>query len=160
MSFYCLDICLFSFFCQQGWLNPLWVAFAIIIGGLMLDVLISVSLGISSRPVNIITGILFILSEQYLSNVINHHKSTCLVSYSIWENINFIAWFTPYYTWHGDCFEKLPNWDGFPFEEEFTQQMHPKCPLSSVYRTTHHLNPSVSGSFFLLFFSKVWRSWT
>ncbi|CAL9086799.1 unnamed protein product, partial [Musa textilis] len=39
-------------FCQQGWLNPLWVAFAIIIGGLMLDVLISVSLGISSRPVN------------------------------------------------------------------------------------------------------------
>ncbi|CAL9154110.1 unnamed protein product [Musa hybrid cultivar] len=46
---------------ERGWLNPLWVAFAIIIGGLMMDVLISVSLGISSRPVNIITGVLIML---------------------------------------------------------------------------------------------------
>lgn len=42
--------------CMQGWFSPLWVAFAILIGGLLLDVLISVSLGVSALPVNIIIG--------------------------------------------------------------------------------------------------------
>ncbi|URE06861.1 RINGv [Musa troglodytarum] len=41
---------------ERGCWNPLWIAFALLIGGLFLDVLISVSLGISSLPVNIITG--------------------------------------------------------------------------------------------------------
>ncbi|XP_072963851.1 uncharacterized protein [Typha angustifolia] len=41
--------------------NPLWVAFAILIGGLLLDVLISVSLGVSALPVNIIIGVLIVL---------------------------------------------------------------------------------------------------
>ncbi|EMS64332.1 hypothetical protein TRIUR3_34552 [Triticum urartu] len=40
----------------SGWFSPLWVAFAILIGGLLLDVLISVSLGVSALPVNIIIG--------------------------------------------------------------------------------------------------------
>ncbi|CAL9044835.1 uncharacterized protein LOC135612507 [Musa acuminata AAA Group] len=46
---------------ERGCWNPLWVAFALLIGGLFLDVLISVSLGISSLPVNIITGVLIVL---------------------------------------------------------------------------------------------------
>ena len=46
----------FLFICVQGWFSPLWVAFAILIGGLLLDVLISVSLGVSALPVNIIIG--------------------------------------------------------------------------------------------------------
>ncbi|WOL07106.1 hypothetical protein Cni_G15843 [Canna indica] len=46
---------------ERGCLSPLWVAFALLIGGLFLDVLISVSLGISSLPVNIITGVLIVL---------------------------------------------------------------------------------------------------
>ncbi|KAM3402232.1 hypothetical protein ACQJBY_006266 [Aegilops geniculata] len=41
---------------ERGWFSPLWVAFAILIGGLLLDVLISVSLGVSALPVNIIIG--------------------------------------------------------------------------------------------------------
>lgn len=41
--------------------SPLWVAFAILIGGLLLDVLISVSLGVSALPVNIIIGVLIVL---------------------------------------------------------------------------------------------------
>lgn len=46
---------------QRGWFSPLWVAFAILIGGLLLDVLISVSLGVSALPVNIIIGVLIVL---------------------------------------------------------------------------------------------------
>ncbi|XP_047093249.1 uncharacterized protein LOC124705591 [Lolium rigidum] len=45
----------------SGWFSPLWVAFAILIGGLLLDVLISVSLGVSTLPVNIIIGVLIVL---------------------------------------------------------------------------------------------------
>ncbi|KAJ6791298.1 Uncharacterized protein M6B38_244090 [Iris pallida] len=41
--------------------SPLWVAFAILIGGLLLDVLISISLGVSALPVNIIIGVLIVL---------------------------------------------------------------------------------------------------
>lgn len=37
-------------------MSPLWVAFSILIGGLLLDVLISATLGISAVPVNIIIG--------------------------------------------------------------------------------------------------------
>ena len=42
---------------KQGCLSPLWVAFSILIGGLLLDVLISITLGVSALPVNIIIGI-------------------------------------------------------------------------------------------------------
>ncbi|XP_020248735.1 uncharacterized protein LOC109826159 isoform X2 [Asparagus officinalis] len=45
----------------RGCFSPLWVAFAILIGGLLLDVLISVSLGVSALPVNIIIGVLIVL---------------------------------------------------------------------------------------------------
>ena len=43
---------------EQGCFSPLWVAFSILIGGLMLDVLISITLGVSALPVKIIIGTL------------------------------------------------------------------------------------------------------
>ncbi|XP_078442256.1 uncharacterized protein LOC144711965 isoform X2 [Wolffia australiana] len=46
---------------ERGCLNPLWIAFCILIGGLLLDVLISVSLGVSALPANIIIGVLIML---------------------------------------------------------------------------------------------------
>ncbi|XP_042489683.1 uncharacterized protein LOC122069684 [Macadamia integrifolia] len=46
---------------ERGCFNPLWVAFSILIGGLLLDVLISISLGVSALPVNIIIGVLIVL---------------------------------------------------------------------------------------------------
>ncbi|KAK1297607.1 hypothetical protein QJS10_CPB15g00641 [Acorus calamus] len=46
---------------ERGCFSPLWVAFSILIGGLLLDVLISVSLGVSALPVNIIIGVLIVL---------------------------------------------------------------------------------------------------
>ncbi|XP_020580116.1 uncharacterized protein LOC110024470 isoform X1 [Phalaenopsis equestris] len=46
---------------ERGCVSPLWVAFAILIGGLLLDVLVSVSLGVSALPVNIIIGVLIVL---------------------------------------------------------------------------------------------------
>lgn len=55
-------------------MSPLWVAFAILIGGLLLDVLISVSLGVSALPVNIIIGN-FHLSE------VSHTKIGTFISY-------------------------------------------------------------------------------
>ncbi|KAL6006634.1 hypothetical protein ACLOJK_032127 [Asimina triloba] len=45
----------------SGCFSPLWVAFSILIGGLLLDVLISISLGVSALPVNIIIGVLVVL---------------------------------------------------------------------------------------------------
>ncbi|KAF8413423.1 hypothetical protein HHK36_001406 [Tetracentron sinense] len=44
-----------------GCFSPLWVALSILIGGLLLDVLISISLGVSALPVNIIIGVLVVL---------------------------------------------------------------------------------------------------
>ncbi|KAK6146542.1 hypothetical protein DH2020_020411 [Rehmannia glutinosa] len=41
--------------------SPLWVAFSILVGGLLLDVLISVTLGVSALPVNIIIGVIVVL---------------------------------------------------------------------------------------------------
>ncbi|XP_068635792.1 uncharacterized protein [Aristolochia californica] len=41
--------------------SPIWIAFSILIGGLLLDVLISISLGVSALPVNIIIGVLIVL---------------------------------------------------------------------------------------------------
>ncbi|XP_048132599.1 uncharacterized protein LOC115747948 isoform X2 [Rhodamnia argentea] len=41
--------------------SPLWVAFSILVGGLFLDVLISVTLGVSALPVNIIIGVIVVL---------------------------------------------------------------------------------------------------
>ncbi|XP_022159785.1 E3 ubiquitin-protein ligase MARCH2 isoform X3 [Momordica charantia] len=41
--------------------SPLWLAFAILIGGLLLDVLISITLGVSALPVNIIIGVIVVL---------------------------------------------------------------------------------------------------
>ncbi|XP_047337352.1 uncharacterized protein LOC124941131 [Impatiens glandulifera] len=46
---------------QRGGVNALWVAFAILIGGLLLDVLISITLGVSALPVNIIIGVIVVL---------------------------------------------------------------------------------------------------
>lgn len=46
---------------ERGCFNPLWVAFSILIGGLMLDVLISITLGVSALPVNIIIGVIVVL---------------------------------------------------------------------------------------------------
>ncbi|KAK4423227.1 hypothetical protein Salat_1905500 [Sesamum alatum] len=46
---------------ERGWFSPLWVAFSILIGGLLLDVLISVTLGVSALPVNIIIGVIVVL---------------------------------------------------------------------------------------------------
>ncbi|CAF2112401.1 unnamed protein product [Brassica napus] len=46
---------------SQGCFSPLWVAFSILIGGLMLDVLISITLGVSALPVNIIIGVIVVL---------------------------------------------------------------------------------------------------
>ncbi|GMJ00488.1 hypothetical protein HRI_003718000 [Hibiscus trionum] len=46
---------------QRGCFSPLWVAFSILIGGLMLDVLISITLGVSALPVNIIIGVIVVL---------------------------------------------------------------------------------------------------
>ncbi|XP_058085639.1 uncharacterized protein LOC131233069 [Magnolia sinica] len=45
----------------RGCCNPLWVALLILIGGLLLDVLISIALGISALPVNTIIGALILL---------------------------------------------------------------------------------------------------
>lgn len=44
---------------EMGCFSPLWVAFCILIGGLLLDVLISITLGVSALPVNIIIGMYF-----------------------------------------------------------------------------------------------------
>ncbi|KAF9667087.1 hypothetical protein SADUNF_Sadunf16G0296500 [Salix dunnii] len=41
--------------------GPLWVAFSILTGGLLLDVLISITLGVSALPVNIIIGVIVVL---------------------------------------------------------------------------------------------------
>ncbi|XP_044486186.1 uncharacterized protein LOC123211487 isoform X2 [Mangifera indica] len=41
--------------------SPLWVAFSILVGGLLLDVLISITLGVSALPVNIIIGVIVVL---------------------------------------------------------------------------------------------------
>ncbi|CAN1779428.1 hypothetical protein LINPERHAP1_LOCUS14744 [Linum perenne] len=46
---------------QRGCSSPLWVAFAILIGGLLLDVLISITLGLSALPVNIIIGVIVVI---------------------------------------------------------------------------------------------------
>ncbi|XP_059662096.1 uncharacterized protein LOC132308117 isoform X2 [Cornus florida] len=46
---------------ERGCFTPLWVAFSILIGGLLLDVLISVTLGVSALPVNIIIGVIVVL---------------------------------------------------------------------------------------------------
>ncbi|XP_042024051.1 E3 ubiquitin-protein ligase MARCHF9-like isoform X1 [Salvia splendens] len=46
---------------KGGVLSPLWVAFSILVGGLLLDVLISVTLGVSALPVNIIIGVIVVL---------------------------------------------------------------------------------------------------
>ncbi|XP_060180192.1 uncharacterized protein LOC132609975 isoform X3 [Lycium barbarum] len=52
---------------DRGCLNPLWVAFCILIGGLFLDVLISITLGVSALPVNII--IVSVVTLKARSNV-------------------------------------------------------------------------------------------
>lgn len=57
---------LFGSLCCQGCFSPFWVAFAILVGGLLLDVLVSVSLGVSALPVNIIIGNICILPEAHI----------------------------------------------------------------------------------------------
>ncbi|KAA8526056.1 hypothetical protein F0562_007844 [Nyssa sinensis] len=46
---------------ERGCFSPLWVAFSILVGGLLLDVLISITLGVSALPVNIIIGVIVVL---------------------------------------------------------------------------------------------------
>nr|GMD94854.1 E3 ubiquitin-protein ligase MARCH2-like isoform X1 [Ipomoea batatas]GME00543.1 E3 ubiquitin-protein ligase MARCH2-like isoform X1 [Ipomoea batatas] len=46
---------------NRGCFSPLWVAFSILIGGLLLDLLISLTLGVSALPVNIIIGVIVVL---------------------------------------------------------------------------------------------------
>ncbi|XP_065858403.1 uncharacterized protein [Euphorbia lathyris] len=46
---------------ERACFSPLWVAFSILIGGLLLDVLISITLGVSALPVNIIIGVIVVL---------------------------------------------------------------------------------------------------
>ncbi|KAA0042631.1 E3 ubiquitin-protein ligase MARCH2 isoform X1 [Cucumis melo var. makuwa] len=46
---------------RQYCFSPLWLAFAILIGGLLLDILISITLGVSALPVNIIIGVIVVL---------------------------------------------------------------------------------------------------
>ncbi|XP_068651225.1 uncharacterized protein [Aristolochia californica] len=46
---------------ERSCYSPTWIAFSILIGGLLLDVLISISLGVSALPVNIIIGVLIVL---------------------------------------------------------------------------------------------------
>ncbi|GAA0174223.1 hypothetical protein LIER_27662 [Lithospermum erythrorhizon] len=46
---------------QRPCFSPLWIAFSILIGGLLLDVLISITLGVSALPVNIIIGVIVVL---------------------------------------------------------------------------------------------------
>ncbi|PIN09539.1 hypothetical protein CDL12_17877 [Handroanthus impetiginosus] len=46
---------------ERSRFSPLWVAFSILIGGLLLDVLISITLGVSALPVNIIIGVIVVL---------------------------------------------------------------------------------------------------
>ncbi|WOL05753.1 hypothetical protein Cni_G14484 [Canna indica] len=46
---------------ERGFFSPLLVAFVILLGGLLLDVLISVSLGVTALPLNIIIGVLIVL---------------------------------------------------------------------------------------------------
>ncbi|KAM7278649.1 hypothetical protein ACFE04_005783 [Oxalis oulophora] len=45
----------------RGRFSPLWVAFSILIAGLLLDVLISITLGISALPINIVIGVIVVL---------------------------------------------------------------------------------------------------
>lgn len=63
---FCFLYVLSFFLCRQSCFSPLWVAFAILIGGLLLDVLISVSLGVSALPVNIIIGTIPLTSPNFL----------------------------------------------------------------------------------------------
>lgn len=65
----------------QGCFNPLWVAFAILIGGLLLDVLVSVSLGVSALPANIIIGNICILLQAYIDFV---HRFICLFIFKVY----------------------------------------------------------------------------
>ncbi|XXG70450.1 hypothetical protein AAC387_Pa06g3209 [Persea americana] len=46
---------------ETGSFRALWFAFLIVIGGRLLDVLISISLGVSALPLNVIIGILLLL---------------------------------------------------------------------------------------------------
>ncbi|XP_023534486.1 E3 ubiquitin-protein ligase MARCH2-like isoform X1 [Cucurbita pepo subsp. pepo] len=46
---------------RQRYFSPIWLAFAILIGGLLLDILVSITLGISALPVNLIIGVIVVL---------------------------------------------------------------------------------------------------
>ncbi|XP_022737905.1 uncharacterized protein LOC111290723 [Durio zibethinus] len=46
---------------ERGCFSPLWMAFSILIGGLLLDVLITITLGVSALPINIMIGVIVVL---------------------------------------------------------------------------------------------------
>jgi len=46
---------------ERGCFSPLWMAFSILIGGLLLDVLMSITLGVSALPVSSIISVILVL---------------------------------------------------------------------------------------------------
>ncbi|XP_055819552.1 uncharacterized protein LOC129888632 isoform X2 [Solanum dulcamara] len=76
---------------DRGCLNPLWVAFCILIGGLFLDVLISITLGVSALPVNIIIGVIVVLglgTALRLALEFCHDRSTRRVVHRLEGNVS------------------------------------------------------------------------
>ncbi|XP_058201534.1 uncharacterized protein LOC131316246 isoform X6 [Rhododendron vialii] len=47
--------------CERGCFSPLWVAFSILVGGLLLDVPISITLGVSALRITSIIGVTILL---------------------------------------------------------------------------------------------------
>ncbi|RWR87730.1 E3 ubiquitin-protein ligase MARCH11-like protein [Cinnamomum micranthum f. kanehirae] len=72
---------------ERGSFRTLWFAFLIVIGGLLLDVLISISLGVSALPLNVIIGILLLLGLGTLVRIALECCRGC-ISRTVDANIN------------------------------------------------------------------------
>ncbi|XXG53941.1 hypothetical protein AAC387_Pa03g1951 [Persea americana] len=72
---------------ERGSFRTLWFAFLIVIGGLLLDVLISISLGVSAFPLNVIIGILLLLGLGTLVRIALECCRGC-ISRRVDANIN------------------------------------------------------------------------
>ncbi|XXG76302.1 hypothetical protein AAC387_Pa08g0673 [Persea americana] len=72
---------------ERGSFRTLWFAFLIVIGGLLLDVLISISLGVSALPLNVIIGILLLLGLGTLVRIALECCRGC-ISRRVDANIN------------------------------------------------------------------------
>ncbi|XAR70081.1 hypothetical protein NMG60_11026826 [Bertholletia excelsa] len=76
---------------ERGCFSPLWVAFSILIGGLLLDVLVSITLGVSALPVNIIIGVIVVLglgTALRLALEFCHEWSVRRVVHRVETNVN------------------------------------------------------------------------